>query len=211
MNLAVIAFSSFVIALSGALVPGPLFTITVSESAKRGASTGPLIILGHAILEVLIIILILSGLSPFLKHETTRQVISLMGGGMLILMGSMILKDLRKARLVITGHEQKKGMNLVMTGILASLSNPYWVIWWATIGLGYLVSSLRFGIAGVALFFLGHISADLAWYSIISYAVAKGRKVMGDKGYRRVLLLCGVFLICFGGWFISTALKYGLD
>jgi len=211
MNLAVIAFSSFVIALSGALVPGPLFTITVSESARRGASTGPLIILGHAILEVLIIILILSGLSPFLKHETTRQVISLMGGGMLILMGSMILKDLRKARLVITGHEQKKGMNLVMTGILASLSNPYWVIWWATIGLGYLVSSLRFGIAGVALFFLGHISADLAWYSIISYAVAKGRKVMGDKGYRRVLLLCGVFLICFGGWFISTALKYGLD
>ena len=211
MNLAVIAFSSFVIALSGALVPGPLFTITVSESAKRGASTGPLIILGHAILEVVIIILILSGLSPFLKHETTRWVISLMGGGMLILMGGMILKDLPKARLVYTGDGQKQGMNLILTGILASLSNPYWVIWWATIGLGYLVSSLKFGLAGVALFFLGHISADLAWYSIISYTVARGRKVVGNRGYKAVLLLCGVFLIFFGAWFLSTALEYRLD
>ena len=211
MNLAVIAFSSFVIALSGALVPGPLFTITVSESAKRGASTGPLIILGHAILEVVIIILILSGLSPFLKHETTRWVISLMGGGMLILMGGMILKDLPKAGLVYTEDEQKQGMNLILTGILASLSNPYWVIWWATIGLGYLVSSLKFGLAGVALFFLGHISADLAWYSIISYAVARGRKVMGNRGYKAVLMLCGVFLIFFGAWFLSTALEYRLD
>ena len=205
MNLAVIAFSSFVIALSGALVPGPLFTITVSESAKRGASTGPLIILGHAILEVVIIILILSGLSPFLKHETTRWVISLMGGGMLILMGGMILKDLPKARLVYTGDGQKQGMNLILTGILASLSNPYWVIWWATIGLGYLVSSLKFGLAGVALFFLGHISADLIWYSAISYAVARGRKIIQEKAYKGVLAVCALFLIFFGAWFIIAA------
>jgi threonine/homoserine/homoserine lactone efflux protein len=205
MNLAVIAVSSFIIALSGALVPGPLFTITVSESARRGASTGPLLILGHALVEILIIMLILSGLSPFLKHETTRYVISLVGGSMLVLMGIMMLKDLRSVRLDLSAEAKGKSMNLVLTGIVGSLANPYWVIWWATIGLGYLVSSMKYGIAGVAVFFLGHISADLAWYSFISYAVAKGKKIMGDRSYKAVLAACAVFLILFGGWFISAA------
>jgi len=205
MTLAVIAVSSFMIALSGALVPGPLFTITVSESARRGASSGPLLILGHAILEILIIILILSGLSPYLKHEATRYVISLAGGSMLVLMGIMILKDLRSLRLNMSAGVEKKGINLVLTGIVGSLANPYWIIWWATIGLGYLVSSMKYGIAGVAVFFLGHISADLIWYSAISYAVARGRKIIQEKAYKGVLAVCALFLIFFGAWFIIAA------
>ena len=205
MTLAVIAVSSFMIALSGALVPGPLFTITVSESARRGASSGPLLILGHAILEILIIILILSGLSPYLKHETTRYVISLAGGSMLVLMGFMILKDLRSLRLDLSAGVEKKGINLVLAGIVGSLANPYWIIWWATIGLGYLVSSMKYGIAGVAVFFLGHISADLIWYSAISYAVARGRKIIQEKAYKGVLAVCALFLIFFGAWFIIAA------
>lgn len=205
MNLAVIAVSSFVIALSGALVPGPFFSITVSESIRRGASTGPILILGHALLEILIIVLILSGLSPFLKHETTRYVISLVGGSMLVLMGIMTLKNLRSVRLDLPAESRNKGMNLVLTGIVGSLANPYWIIWWATIGLGYLVSSMKYGMAGIAVFYLGHISADLAWYSIISYAAAKGRRIMGEKSYRIVLAICAVFLILFGAWFITAA------
>jgi len=205
MSLIVLGLSSFLIALSGALVPGPLFTLTVSESARRGASTGPLIILGHGILEVLIVVLVLSGLSPFLTRDTTRYVISLAGGGMLIIMGIFLIHDIPKTRLDLGAGKQGKGMNLIVTGILGSITNPYWIIWWATIGLGYLVSSLRFGITGVIIFFIGHISADLAWYSLVSYAVSKGKKIMGEKGYHAVLLFCGVFLILFGAWFIKAA------
>ncbi|MBN1636251.1 MAG: LysE family transporter, partial [Deltaproteobacteria bacterium] len=58
--------SSFVIALSGAMVPGPLLTVTISESARRGAMTGPLLIVGHGILELLLLIAIMMGLAPFL-------------------------------------------------------------------------------------------------------------------------------------------------
>lgn len=205
MSLIVLGLSSFLIALSGALVPGPLFTLTVSESARRGASTGPLIILGHGILEVLIVVLVLSGLSPFLTRDTTRHVVSLAGGGMLIVMGILLIRDIPKTRLDLSSGKQGKGVNLIVTGILGSITNPYWVIWWATIGLGYLVSSLRFGIMGVIIFFLGHISADLAWYSLVSYAVSKGKRIMGEKGYHAVLLFCGVFLIFFGAWFIKAA------
>jgi threonine/homoserine/homoserine lactone efflux protein len=175
----------------------------VVESAKRGFITGPLIILGHAILELMLITLLILGLSPFFSNPKVVIIISLLGGLMLIYMGSMMIKDARTAHLSTAVEGDRKGMHPVLSGIIGSISNPYWTIWWATIGLGYLVSSIKFGIMGVAVFFIGHIAADLGWYSLISLAVSKGRKVIGDKGYRSLFYVCGIFLILFGLWFIG--------
>ena len=94
---------------------------------------------------------------------------------------------------------------LVGQGILVSLANPYWSLWWATIGLAYVLQSRRWGIAGVIVFFLGHIAADLLWYSTVSFSVGKGRAVFTTKIYRAVVcgsagclvILAGVFL--YGG------------
>jgi len=204
MNLLAIGLTSFIIALSGALVPGPLFTVTVGESVKNGASAGPLIILGHGILELIIVVLLLSGVSPLIAHGSAKNIVKFAGGIMLIIMGLLMLKDIRNARIDLSAGGAKGGSSLVLTGIIGSLSNPYWIIWWATIGLGYLISSLKFGIAGIVLFFAGHILADLLWYSLISCAVAKGRKVIGDRGYRLTLFVCACFLILFGIWFVGS-------
>ena len=203
MNLLLIFFSSFILALSGALVPGPLFTITVSESLRRGLKAGPLIIFGHGLLELIIVLLLLLNVTPFLTGPRTRLLVSVVGGIILIVMGVLLFRDSRSARLVLSAGEKQTGMHPVIAGLLGSLSNPYWVIWWITIGVGYLMSSLRSGIPGVIAFFAGHITADLLWYSLISYAVARGQKVLGERGYRSLLAACGVFLICFGGWFLT--------
>ena len=61
--------TSFVLALSGALMPGPLLTITLSESAKRGFRAGPLVVLGHGILELALVLLLFLGLAPVLKND----------------------------------------------------------------------------------------------------------------------------------------------
>jgi len=200
-----IAVSSFVIALSGALVPGPLFTITVGESLKRGFSAGPLIILGHGILEFLVVCLFFFGLTPLFAGAGVKATVGTVGGMVLIAMGAMILRDAGRSSLQYLVGEKKTGLHPVVSGIIGSLSNPYWVIWWITIGLGYLVSAVRFGLAGITAFFLGHILADLAWYSLVSFAVSRGRKVLGEKGYRVLLYACGVFLMAFGVWFIKGA------
>lgn len=202
MTILLIGLTSFFVALSGALVPGPLFTITVAESAKRGFITGPLIILGHAILELILIMFLILGLSPFISNPKVVIIISLLGGLMLMYMGLMMIKDARTAHLSTAVEGNGKGIHPVLSGIIGSVSNPYWTIWWATIGLGYLVSSLKFGIPGIIIFFLGHISADLGWYSFISFAVSRGRKVIGDTGFKFLFYLCGIFLIFFGIWFI---------
>ncbi len=207
MNLVLIAASSFIVALSGALVPGPLFTITVGESVKRGFIAGPLIILGHGILELILVLLIVTGVTPFLTGERTRIAVAVAGGVILLVMGGMMIKDASGARLVMTAGKNERGLHPVIAGIVGSLSNPYWLIWWATAGLGYLVSSVKYGFVGVAAFFAGHIAADLAWYSLLSLAVSKGRRVLGDRGYSFMLYCCGFFLIGFGGWFISWAAR----
>ena len=203
MSLLLIGVSSFIIALSGALVPGPLFGITVAESAKRGASAGPLIIVGHGILEITFITFIVLGITPFLTSPSAKTVTCTAGGLVLIYMGYRLIKDARGARLFLTGEEEKRGLHPVFTGVIGSLSNPYWTIWWVTIGLGYLVSSLKFGLPGVIVFFASHIMADLAWYTLVSFAVAKGKKMMGDRGYKFLLNACGMFLVFFGIWFLK--------
>jgi len=68
INLLTIFASSFVIALSGALMPGPLLTATISESSQRGFVAGPLMIAGHAILELTLVIALLAGLAPFFQQ-----------------------------------------------------------------------------------------------------------------------------------------------
>ncbi len=203
MSLLLIGFSSFVVAFSGALVPGPLFSITVAESARRGASAGPVIIAGHGILELTLVILIALGFGPLLTVSSVKFAISVAGGLMLIFMGCRLVNDGRGAKLLVSGERERGGMHPFFSGIIGSISNPYWSVWWLTIGMGYLVSSLKFGMQGVVVFFAGHIMADLCWYSAVSFAVSKGRRVIGDRGYRFMLYFCGLFLIGFGIWFLK--------
>ncbi|MGB9803092.1 LysE family transporter, partial [Desulfofundulus sp.] len=103
----------------------------------------------------------------------------------------------RKAALLSGGR-----MHPVLAGILVSLSNPYWTLWWATVGLGYIVLSLKQGTAGLVSFFGGHISSDLVWYSLVAGAVAGGRRFLTPSIYRLILVFCGAFLVFLGGSFI---------
>ena len=89
-------------------------------------------------------------------------------------------------------------------GMLMSLANPYWTIWWATIGLGYILYSFKLGLLGVIAFFLGHILADLTWYAAVSFTVAHGRRFMNDRIYRGIIACCAAALLVFGLYFGFT-------
>ncbi len=195
-----IFFSSFIIALSGALMPGPLLTATISESSRRGAHAGPLLIVGHGILELTLVIALLLGLAPYLRQEKVFILTAFIGAFILFWMGANMLKSLPDLKLSLETKTEKHS-HLIMTGILMSIANPYWTIWWITIGLGYIIYSIEYGILGVLLFFSGHILADLAWYAFISAAVWKGRQLISNRIYRIVIGACALFLIFFGGYF----------
>jgi len=187
-------------------MPGPLLTVTVSESTTRGAIAGPLMILGHGILEVTLIVALLLGLAPFLQRSDVFIFVSLVGGSILLSMAFLMFKSLPDLRLELAVND-KKQRNLVFAGILFSLANPYWIIWWASIGLGYILHSVKFGVIGVAAFFVGHILADLAWYSLISFGVAKGRRFFSDTFYRRLIGCCASFLVIFSCYFFYSGIE----
>jgi len=209
-ELAAIFGGSFTLALSGALMPGPLLTVTVAESARIGFRAGPLLMTGHAVLELLLVIAIVYGLGPFLKSPSVMGIIALLGGGMLLWMGVDMVRN--SSGLSLNRQERgthgKRRLHPVLVGILASLSNPYWTLWWATIGLGYLVAAMKYGAKGIIVFFLGHIAADYAWYALISLGISRGRRLIKDRSYQIMIRLCGLFLIGFGGWFLLSAREY---
>ena len=194
--LVTIFFTSFVIALSGAMMPGPLFTVTVSESSWRGYMAGPLLIVGHGILELLLVIALMAGLAPLLKQNAVFIVIAFAGSAILLWMAYGMFRALPELTLQYAG-EQKRGGNLLLAGALLSLANPYWSIWWASIGLGYILHSMEVGTSGVFSFFCGHIAGDLFWYTAISTAVWRGRSFLSDRAYRYMIAACAVFLVIF--------------
>ena len=188
-------------------MPGPLLTVTVSESTHRGAIAGPLVIFGHGILELSLITALLLGMAPLLQRNDVFIFISLVGGSILLWMAFSMFRSLPGLSLEVAPKDGK-GKNLVITGILFSLANPYWIIWWATIGLGYVIISMKFGFIGVAVFFTGHILADLLWYSAVSLFVSRGRKHISDRIYRGIIGICAVMLIFFGIYFGVSGIRY---
>ena len=181
-------------------MPGPLLTVAIGEGTKKGFWAGPLLILRHGILELALVIALMAGLAPILKQDTVFGVIALAGAVILLWMALGMLRSLPTLSIELQSG-QSKGSHLIFSGILLSLANPYWSIWWATIGLGYILHSQTFGLTGILFFFTGHILADLAWYSIVTYSISKGRRLFSDAFYRKLIAACACFLIVFAGVF----------
>jgi len=200
LSLITIFCTSFVIALSGAMMPGPLLTATISETSRQGFKAGPLLILGHGILELLLVLALILGLAPFIQRQEVFIFTAFAGAIILVWMAVGMLRTLHN--LHIDWEKKSAGSNhLIMTGILLSIANPYWTIWWASIGLGYILYSQKFGILGILFFFLGHIIADLTWYAVVSLAVDRGRHFLTDRLYRGIMGACASFLIVFACYF----------
>jgi threonine/homoserine/homoserine lactone efflux protein len=196
-TIAGIFISSFLVAFSGAIMPGPVLTVTIFESSRIGFRAGPMIILGHGILEAILISMLVMGFAGFINNPTFLGIVGTAGGIVLLWMAFGMIRDIRILKFDSDGKAKTAG-GPVAAGVLTSLSNPYWIIWWATIGLGYVVASMRFGIMGILLFFAGHILADLVWYSMVSYLVSRGKRLMNDRIYKAMITVCAGILVFFG-------------
>ncbi len=201
-------------------MPGPLLAVAVRDTTRQGFVAAPLLVLGHGILEAGLLVLLLLGTADWVRGDVATTVIALAGGAMLLWMAAGMAREVRTLRFDAGGEETARGAGRrrgtdagffrpVLSGVVASISNPYWAIWWATIGLGYLVVSRELGAAGVILFFAGHILADAAWYLFVGFAVTAGRSRFTDRTYRWIVGTCALFLFFFAlsfGYFGMTKL-----
>jgi len=214
LALSAVFATSFIVALSGALMPGPLLTVTIAQTAKRGFAASLFLVIGHSLLELVAIVGLILGLGHFLRLRPVIGTVAVLGGVMLLMMGWTMVRDARRGVLDIprpgkqTRTESKERRFLdhpVFTGVAVSATNPYWVIWWATIGLAgvtFFGAAKTNAIGALAAFYTGHIAGDFVWYLAVGAAVAGGRKLMSDTAYRLIVQACAIFLAFLGGTFI---------
>ena len=192
---------AFVIGLTGALAPGPTLLATVNSSLQEGWRAGPKVAAGHALVEVLIFLVIVGGLASVMQQYTRG--ISIAGGLALIAFGVMTAIGSRSA--VLKGPEGQASGSAFLAGAVTSAANPYFWIWWLSVGSAFLISGLNSGLIMAAAFIVGHWGADFGWYTLVSGSLDRGRSVLSQGSYRGILRICGIFLICFGFYFLSQA------
>jgi len=205
-----IFFGSLIVAFTGALMPGPMLTLVIASVAQKGFWTSVFIVIGHSILELLIVISFYLGVLKYLDNPLVIKIISIVGGAFLIYMAVSIIVSIARKKIKLDLDDKRIAKNLgtkntfIITGkgILISLANPYWYVWWLTIGATFMIKSVQHSFGGVAFFYTGHILADFIWYLFVGFLVSTGRRFFTQKIYFGILIVCSLFLLYLGVRFI---------
>ncbi len=193
----------FVISLSGVMSPGPLTAFIISLG-RRNPWAGAWITLGHALIEVPLILALFAGLQPFFESPGIRESVSLLGGGALVYMGGSVLRSAGGKEVGSAGAHRR---NAVAGGILLTALNPYWVVWWLTVGASIITRTGTFGlVAGLVGMVVVHLLADAAWAVFLTWSAHRGSRVIGEAGWRRIELGCGWVMLAFGVFFVYDGL-----
>jgi threonine/homoserine/homoserine lactone efflux protein len=194
---------SIVISMSGVLAPGPVTAAALAAGARR-RHAGALIAAGHGVVEFPLVLLIMAGVGSVLASRGFRIGIGLVGGAFLVTMG---IQMLRSASAPAAVADTGKRRYPLLTGIVLTAGNPYFLVWWATVGLTLTAQAMEIGILAFGLFALVHWLCDLTWLEVLSLASHKGSRVLGGRVQRIVLGVCAVALLGFGVMFIAGAVR----
>jgi len=194
----------FFVGLTGALVPGPMLFATIETSLTKGWLSGPKVVSGHALIEMLIFVLIVAGFSTQAAQGAVLW-ISIVGGSVLVLFGIMTIKEGKHASLSGGDSVFKSPF---AAGVITSISHPYFWLWWLTVGAGLVLMGLEISLLAAFIFLLGHLMADLSWYTLVSSAFSRGKSLMSEGTYQNLLMGCGLFLMVFGVWFMTSQWLY---
>ena len=200
-----ILLSVFVISISGVMQPGIVTAMTIAKSYKS-PWTGPYVALGHAVTEVPLILLVYFGFAQFFQNTAVQLALSIAGGGMFIILGVAIFR----ARTKITQEGKDLPYNAFIAGILTSLLNPFFWLWWATVGSMLVMKLQDFGIAGLLWFIFTHWLCDLIWLSTISSFIYYTQRLWGGwaiKVQEVILIFCSLLLAGFGVWYLVSGIQ----
>jgi threonine/homoserine/homoserine lactone efflux protein len=196
----------FLIGLTGALAPGPTLIATINATLRGGWTMGPRVTLGHMAVEILMVILVVAGLSVLIGGYS--WLIAIIGGTALVIFGILTIVESRHVRIDPSVSNASPAESTTprpfVSGVVTSISNPYFWLWWLTVGSSLLIGAYAGGVLSAVSFILGHWGADLSWFTLISVSIHKGRFILGEREYRWTLAVCGVFLVLFGGYYLLT-------
>ncbi|MDD5011252.1 MAG: LysE family transporter [Phycisphaerae bacterium] len=202
MSLFLFVIQVIIISLSGVLAPGPVMAATIAAGTKS-KHAGIFISLGHSSIELPLLAAIILGMGFVFENHTAKLIIGLVGGAYLLWMGFEMFRELKNYHLA---KPPSNSRGPVMTGLILSATNPYFTLWWATVGLNLAKDAANLGYLAVILFAIVHSLCDMAWLEVLSFTSYKGTKFLNVKNQKRVLAICAAFIMFFGIVFIYRSL-----
>jgi len=189
------------VSLSGVLAPGAMTAATLA-AAPRNRHAGALVALGHAAVEMPLMVLIVAGFSYWFKRPDVKVAVGLAGGAILLVMAAGMFRG-AMARVRHDAPATRRGP--LLTGIVLTAGNPLFLLWWAGAGLGLAVEAASLGVAAFVIFACTHWLLDLIWLETLTLTAHKGSTLFGEKAQRLLLILCGAAMVIFGARFIYVA------
>ena len=192
MDFLAFAATVILISLSGVMMPGPVFATAIAEGRKT-KHAGFLIATGHAMVEVPII-LALFFIGEIEISSKIKSAIGLAGGIFLLYFALSLLQE-----------KEERPIKGIFAGIVLSSLNPYFIMWWMTVGFTLAIKASLFGIFGLLTLIFFHEICDFIWYEFVSFSSNKGIKF---KNMEKILLAISFSLmIFFGLYFIYDSIK----
>ena len=197
-NIWVFFASAIFISLTGVMTPGPVFAATVAKGYKD-EKAGIKIALGHGLVEFPLMALIVVSLDYIFENDIVKLGIGLIGGTLLLFLGASMIKS---RKLMADSDHEYIPYGSVMTGAVTTLTNPYFLLWWATIGAVLVLNAQYFGPIIVVVFAIVHWSCDLAWYTLTSTVVFRTKHLWTPFVHEVVFGTCGAIMLVFGIYFL---------
>jgi len=207
----VLNFVAYVILItaSGALAPGPLFFVTISQGAKSGAKSGLVFSVAHTLVEFTLVMLLACGLLTVANEPSVKLTVGVVGGIVLLVFGAMQIRDALTSKFSETKSGKVATRNLLLIGLTFTGLNPFFIVWWLTAGAKLILLSLEFAsLAGVVFMYVCHVWMDYAWLTSVAHFSKMGTNVVGFKWYRFIMAVFGVVLIYFGLTFLVSSLSF---
>jgi threonine/homoserine/homoserine lactone efflux protein len=193
--------SVVLISMSGVMLPGPLFAVTI-EKATKWKTAGALIALGHGVIEFPLMFLIYFVLSQLVIPDSVQAAIGLIGGTLMIYMGVQAFRNRNKDE----NAQASSSRDSLLAGIWTTAANAGFILWWLTVGTTLILNAELFGLLGFSVFAGVHWLCDLIWYSVIAFAIFKSRRFWTKHVHKGIALFCVAVFVGFGAYFFGSAL-----
>ncbi len=198
----ILPFAVMVIAISasGVMSPGPLFTANIVYGLKEGKIAGLKIAMGHTVVEFPLIVFLGLGTISLETFPEYRILITVIGAiGLFVFAGlqikSIFGKDFR--------NKTNSNKNSFLAGIFLSALNPFFIIWWLTIGIVLITESIAlWGFSGILILFIFHIWMDYVWLFAVAGFASKAKNVLSNNNYKILIVGLSIILVYFGVQFL---------
>ena len=194
-----------IISASGVMSPGPLFAANITYGLKQGTKAGIKIAIGHSIVELPLVILLGIGIFSLEIFPEFKTIISILGAITLFVFAFIQIKSTLKKN---KKSETKLKQGPIITGILLSALNPFFIIWWLTIGLKLISDAMAiWAFVGILIVFVLHVWMDFVWLGSTAFLISKSKKIISNTNYKIIMLALSAILIYFGIIFLTDVIN----